>query len=179
MSKARKSRARRFFNIILFVVLVTLVALMLQRFVFFSSYVDGSSMQPTLNGGVENVVKDGDKLLVVKLGKITRGDIIVLRPEGNTYDVVKRVIAVAGDFVEIKDGVLYLNDQPQTESYIKEPMTIPDMEKTLVPAESIFVLGDNRNHSLDSSEYGPVSLDVVKGKVFAVYSVNNKRLELI
>ncbi|GAA0327414.1 hypothetical protein GCM10008967_17400 [Bacillus carboniphilus] len=77
---------------------------------------------------------------------------------------VKRVVGMPGDEIEVKDGQLYRNGQPVEESYIKEKMN-SDFEAVTVPEDTIFVLGDNRNHSSDSRVIGPVPIENVLGKV--------------
>lgn len=122
------------------------------------------SMQPTL--------KEGDLLLVnklaYKLGEPHHGDIIVFHYQGNKQeDYIKRVIGLPGDLVEIQAGVVRINGQAITEPYI---MDLPTYNGTWqVEDGELFVLGDNRNHSSDSHQWGSVKLDWVVGKALLVY----------
>ena len=110
------------------------------------TYVMGKSMEST--------VYDGDLLLVDKLYKeseIQRGDIVILdiNYKNEKTRVIKRIIGKAGDIIEIKDNQLYINNILVKESYIKEKMN-SENQIFEVPIGSIFVMGDNRNISIDS-----------------------------
>lgn len=96
---------------------------------------------------------------------------------GDTADkfkcVIKRVVAVGGDIVQIADGLLYINGELLQENYLNEPM-VPKNEYTNVgvtdntwrlKSDELFVLGDNRNYSFDSEDYGPINVSQVLGKV--------------
>lgn len=155
------------------VVLAVVCALIVREYVFTSFIVDGPSMLPTLNGGTD-VPDDGDKLLLNRIGKIERGDIIVFlydwgAAEDNPRHLVKRVVGMPGDTVEIRGGALYLNGELCEESYIYEPMnSYYDGLSVTVPEGYYFVMGDNRNNSSDSREIGCVSAQNVVGKCFLI-----------
>ena len=136
--------------------------------------VSGPSMIPTL--------QDGDRLLVVNsllCGDYQVGDIVIARKE--TFDskpIVKRVIAVGGQTVEIDydTNTVYVDGEPINQDFILEPMVQPSnpaMQQTYweVPEGSVFVMGDNRNNSLDSrdDELGPVDNRYILGK--AIYTL--------
>jgi len=95
-------------------------------------------------------------------------DIVVFKSEveGGTV-LIKRVIGIPDDHVVIKDGDVFINDEKQTESYIKEDFSIGDVD-IIVPKDKYFVMGDNRQGSLDSrfKEVGLVPEDEIIGKVF-------------
>lgn len=122
------------------------------------------SMQPTLKEGYLLLVNR----LAYKFGEPERGDIIVFHYQGDKgEDYVKRVIGIPGDVVKVEGGVVYLNDYPLTEPYIRE---MPNYANTwTVPADSLFVLGDNRNDSSDSHSWGFVNQAWVVGKALMVY----------
>lgn len=167
---------KKFLEVVVTVVVAFAVALALKTYVFTIVEVWGSSMDDTLYGGI-SAVEDGkvvyhggDKLLVLKFGKVKKGDIIVFDkrayssysgPEEN-YNVVKRVVAVAGDHVSIKingdTAYLYVNGQAVEEDYIDPNFGTMSYNWT-VPENCVFVLGDNRNVSSDSRQNGMVRLD--------------------
>ncbi|NLW39438.1 MAG: signal peptidase I [Tissierellia bacterium] len=140
--------------------------------------VHGSSMAPTLN--------HGDILIMLNSKKIDRGDIVIIDTNleispreleglnilakwkmGKTKELVKRVIAVEGDSLIIRDGKVILNDEELKESYINGAETWGNINIERIPEDKIFVMGDNRTRSLDSrdSQIGLVDLDDVKGKI--------------
>jgi signal peptidase I len=128
---------------------------------FHVSVVRGSSMTP----GIE----DGDRILVDHLsyviGDVRRGDIAVLRcPVDEHLDYIKRVIGLPGDRVRIEDGVVSVNGEPLSEPYVVEPCRGTTLEQT-VASDHFFVLGDNREHSADSREFGQVPRRLLRGRV--------------
>ena len=139
-----------------------ILALLIRTFLFEIILVDGESMLPTLH--------HGDRVFVNKIGYILggpkHGDIVIFKNPNNPRDnFVKRVIGLPGDTVRITDGVVYRNDEPLTEDYINEP-SISDYPSTVVPEDTIFALGDNRNRSLDSTDpvIGFIPMDNLLGK---------------
>jgi signal peptidase I len=128
---------------------------------FHVSVVRGSSMTP----GIE----DGDRILVDHLsyilGEVRRGDVAVLRcPVDENQDYIKRVIAVAGDRVRIEDGVVRVNGEIVSEPYVIAPDRRTRLDETVAP-DHFFVLGDNRQHSADSREFGQVPRRLMRGRV--------------
>lgn len=143
--------ARRFALLVLAVYLVF-------RFVIGISVVSGVSMMNTLGSG--------EAVIYRRIFKTpTRGDIVsVRRPEGEY--VIKRVAAVAGDTVEIKDGVFYLNGEPESGDYFVGETDLENLaieNPYVVPENQVFVLGDNRKESTDSRKYGARDLSEVRG----------------
>ena len=122
------------------------------------------SMQPTLHEGNLLVVNK----LAYKFGEPKHGDIIVFHYQGTvTEDYIKRVIGLPGDTVDIGNGIVRVNGQTITEPYIAE---LPGYTGTWkVPEGEIFVLGDNRNHSSDSHDWGFVQQEWVVGKAIIIY----------
>ena len=122
-----------------------------------------------------NTLQDRERLLVNKLvyypRQPKRGEIIVFKyPSDTRRDFIKRVIAVGGDTIEIRDGKTYVNGEALDESYIREPFHT-NLPRTTVPAGHIFVMGDNRNNSEDSRfrDVGFVDLSLVKGKASVIF----------
>ena len=143
-----------------------LVVVLLFTFVIRLIGVDGSSMEPTL--------KHGDRLLVLSsllYDDYKYGDIVVLRKDTFLNDpIVKRVIATGGQTVDIdfEDGVVYVDNVALEEEYIYDYTYLEEGTEfpLTVPEGSIFVMGDNRNHSSDSrdSRLGTVDSRYVIGK---------------
>lgn len=155
----RKSPVR---EVIETVVVALLIALLIRQFVVEVFVVDGRSMEPTLF--------TSERLLVNKFVYRFRtpqpGEIIVFRyPRNQDRDFIKRVVAVAGDRVEIRDGYVYVNDQPLPDPYVsyRDGGTWPEVT---VPPGAVWVLGDNRNNSEDSRYFGEVPLGNIKGRAF-------------
>ena len=127
--------------------------------------VESISMQPTLYEGDFIIVNK----LAYQLGTPGRGDVIIFKfpPDPAREPYIKRVIGLPGEQVTIKNGRVYINGIALREPYIKAP---PNYEySTVVPADSLFVLGDNRNNSSDSHSWGMVPLENVLGKAELVY----------
>lgn len=141
------------------------LALLIQQFVVKPFYIPSPSMEPTL--------LTGDRVLVnrfeYRFREPERGDIVVFNPPISPgEDYIKRVVALAGDTVEVRDGRLYVNGEPQEEPFIKDEMDSP-FRKERVPEGHVFVMGDNRNSSGDSRVFGPVEVDSLLGRAFLIY----------
>lgn len=126
--------------------------------------VDGASMEPTLQSGEFVIVNK----LAYLLGKPSIGDVIVFHfPRDPDQEYIKRIIGLPGDRVEIGEGKVYVNGQALNEDYIAASPVYENVWD--VPEDALFVLGDNRNNSSDSHNWGPVPLDFVIGKATFVY----------
>ncbi|MBR5914056.1 MAG: signal peptidase I [Selenomonadaceae bacterium] len=144
-----------------------LLALIIRTFIVELYVVDGPSMRPTLQHNERLVVNK----FIYRVRDPQKGEVVIFRyPRDPSRDFIKRVIATAGDTIEIKDGRVYVNDQLQREDYILEK-TRSEYPKATVPDGTIFVMGDNRNNSEDSrfNDVGFVPLDLVKGEAILVF----------
>ena len=126
--------------------------------------VDGFSMEPTLHNGEFVIVNK----LAYQLGDPTHADVIVFRyPRDPDQEYIKRVIGLPGDRVRIINGQVYVNDKLIEEPYIAAAPRY--QSEWVVPDNSLFVLGDNRNNSSDSHNWGPVPMEYVIGRALFVY----------
>ncbi len=154
----------------------SLVAVVLVfTFIFRIVGVDGKSMQNTL--------QDGDRLIISHLFYQPKaGDIVVVtQPNAVNKPLIKRIIALGGQTVDIdtERGLVYVDGVVINEPYIKEPtVRIPNPPMTFpytVPEGKVFVMGDNRNNSLDSrsTDVGPIDERYILGKaIFRIFPLN-------
>jgi signal peptidase I len=152
--------------------LVVAAALAMRAVVVEAFVVPSGSMRPT--------IVEGDHLLGSKFHyrvfEPHRGDVVVFRPplsaknlgQSDAPRYVKRVIAVAGDEIQVVDGRVRVNGDPIDEPYIAEPPGYL-FPRTIVPEGHVFVLGDNRNESLDSHRWGFLPREALIAHVFARY----------
>ena len=149
------------------IIAAVVMALLIRTFIVELYIVDGPSMKPTL--------QDEERLIVSKFiyrwRNPEKGEIVIFKyPRDPSRDFIKRVIATAGDTIEIKEGHVYVNDQMLQEDYILEK-TRTEYPKVTIPEGTVFVMGDNRNNSDDSrfADVGFVPLDLIKGKAMIVF----------
>jgi signal peptidase I len=173
--------------------ILTVLIFLLVRSVVQNFKVEGRSMEPTLHNGQYLLINKAlywhyDPNTLARLapgaeaasdGPIAdskylftqpaRGDVIVFRyPKDPSRDFIKRVIAVPGDTVEIRPGVVIINDKTLPEGYVSAPPNYA-MQPETVPAGNYFVLGDNRNNSSDSHVWGLVPEGNIIGKAWVSY----------
>src|SRR6202165_4247333 len=146
-------------------------------FVVQAVHVEGLSMFETLD--------DNDYLIANKidyrLHAPQRGDIIILRPPtDNSRDFIKRVIALPGEKLLIRDGVVYINGHKLDEPYLPEAWTTfnnypnDGTDGRVMRSNEYFVMGDNRNRSQDSRIFGPISRDRIDGRAwFRIWPLNS------
>lgn len=139
------------------------VAITIRTFIFEPIFVSGDSMIPTL--------LNGESLGVEKVSRYSslpaRGEIVIVTDPDNSETLVKRVVGLPGDTIEVKNSKLYINGKEQSEPYIsKSPYN--DMKAVTVPEDTVFVMGDNRANSKDSRFFGPVDRDLIMGHALFV-----------
>lgn len=166
--KPARSKAFRWtVELVVIVAAAFVLALLIQQFVIKPFAIPSPSMEPTLVEGDRVLVNR----LVYHLRSPERGDIVVFHPPGRpgSDPFIKRVVAVAGDTVAVHDGVLWVNGVAQEEPFIKEHPILDDHPETTIEPGYVWAMGDNRNNSGDSRVFGPVSLEAIMGRAFAVY----------
>lgn len=165
MEETVKSKKRVLLEYLRVIVITLIVTYGVLYFVQISR-VYGTSMVPTFHEG--NIVLV-DKVFY-KRGEPERNDIVVVDyrdANQNETFIIKRVVAVGGDHLEIKDNQVYLNGELLQENYINGTMTNNEDMSIDIPEGKVFVMGDNRNNSLDSRRLGYFDFeDDVIGKVF-------------
>jgi signal peptidase I len=172
--------ARAFFDWVVVVGVALFVAIMVRTFLLAHFVVDGDSMLSTLH--------TGDRVFVNKLSyrlhDPNRGDVVVLHEfEGarGERDLIKRVIALEGESIEIRDCEVYIDEDPADSVPAKrlvEPYLDPQVvgnqvwcrfAKETIPDDHVFVMGDNRPGSSDSRDLGPIPIDDIVGRAFVVF----------
>ncbi|MGQ9626477.1 MAG: signal peptidase I [Anaerolineae bacterium] len=141
------------------------IALLINLFLAQATRVYGQSMEPNLH--------PDQRLVVEKLSYLfhppRRGDVVVLRlPQRGSELLIKRVIGLPGDTVEIKNGRVYIDGRPLEEPYLNQP-TPGEMAARVVPPLKVFVLGDNRSFSNDSRTFGMVPFENIVGRAWFSY----------
>jgi signal peptidase I len=182
--KKIKSKLREFVEAVLMAVLIAgfIISFIVQAF-----KIPSGSMIPTLLIGDHLFVNKfiyGVKIpfirkTIIPVTDPKRGDVIVfIYPEDRSKDFIKRVIGIGGDKIEMKNKKLFINDQPYEDPFgVYDDDTIYPAEvqprdnfgPLTVPQNSLFMMGDNRDHSLDSRFWGFVDLKDVQGKAFIIY----------
>lgn len=126
--------------------------------------IESVSMEDTLHPGNAVLVNR----LAYQFDLPERGDIIVFDPPFISPEpYIKRVIGLPGDEIVLRDGFVFVNGNQLQEPYLKERTTVRGTWK--VPADGIFVMGDNRNNSSDSRNWGPVPIENIIGRALFVY----------
>jgi len=156
------------------------VAMVIRIFLFQQFYISGPSMETTMFSDNRVLVNK----LAYRLGDIGRGDVVVFdRATMNGSDVqhddlIKRVIALGGETIAIKQCDVYINGTKLPEPYLptrdtemptpQERCNTVDLEVTLIPPGEVFLMGDNRPQSFDSRMFGSISTDLIVGRAFVL-----------
>ncbi|MCA1718871.1 MAG: signal peptidase I [Actinobacteria bacterium] len=166
--RGKKSGAQRLaeYAVILLVAFVVVFGV-LRPFVVKSFWIPSESMVPTLEVGDRIFVNR----FIYRFIEPARGDIVVFGSLETDEELIKRVVAVPGDRVRVRNGKLRVNGDFPDEPYAV-PMVFPDgsdFGPTRVPKGEVFVMGDNRPNSHDSRFYGPVPIEDIEGEAFFMY----------
>jgi len=129
-----------------------------------------------LTGSMEGTIMTQSRVFGIRTGFFagtpSRGDIIVFEsplPEEFEEPFIKRIIALPGEEIAIVDGIVHINGLPLEESYVAQDMR-RDFAPITVPYGSLFVMGDNRNYSRDSREWGTIPKDSIIGRIYMDFS---------
>jgi signal peptidase I len=178
LSEKQRTQMRAVWEWVFVVVIAIGAALLIRMFLFQQYYIDGPSMQTTL--------MPQDRVLVnkmsYKLHDIHRGDVIVFDRVTNEVqhdDLIKRVMGLPGETLEIRSCIVYVDGVQVDEPYLNPEQTSQiepsarcgshtDMAPLVVPEHMVFVMGDNRVQSFDSRDFGPIDTDKVRGRAFVV-----------
>lgn len=156
---------RMLWDVVSTVVPAIFIALFINVFVAQAMVVQGPSMQPNLYYDQRVMV---EKVTYRFFHGPRRGDVVIVDVPGEEEPLIKRVVALSGETVEVRDGQVLINGE-----LLEEPWTIrlggPNYPPMLVPPLHVFVLGDNRGSSRDSRAFGPVSVDQLVGRAWLVY----------
>lgn len=141
-------------------------------FLFQPHQVDGKSMEPNFHNA-EYILTDK---ISYRMHTPKRGDVVVFHsPQDERVDFIKRILGVPGDTIKIQGGYVYLNGTKLEEKYVNDPgQVLPgrflrENMEVEVPPGQYFVMGDNRNHSSDSREWGLVTSAEIVGRAFFRY----------
>jgi signal peptidase I len=165
--KAKGSRRKQGYEWLVLVAASLAVALFVRAFLIQAFYIPSESMVPTL---VTN-----DRVLVNKLSyklhDVHRGDIVVFdAPPGaataQVKDLIKRVVGLPGETIEGRNGSIFINGKPIDEPYLPPDVRSRDFPPAKVPPKEIWVLGDNRQDSRDSTFFGPITEKSIVGRAF-------------
>lgn len=164
-------------------VIAAVVFFVVYVFLFRPFQVSGASMFPTFENN-EYILTN---IIGLKLDKPHRGDVVVFQsPQDTSRDFIKRIIALPGDKISVKEGIVYINGKKLDEhTYLENEIKtyggtfLKEGTEVTVPQNSFFVMGDNRQYSSDSREWGFVEKDKIIGKSWIVYwpPGNNRIIE--
>jgi len=159
------------------VVFIGSLFIVVYLFIIAPNQVKGASMEPSFDSGDYILTSK----VTYKLRSPDRGDVIVFKsPKNPDIDYIKRIIGIPKDKITISSSNVYVNDMLINEPYISDKTNlwdggyIRDRIPLFVPDDEIFVMGDNRLHSSDSREFGPIPIDDIIGQVFFRYFPSNK-----
>lgn len=176
-NEKKRARNKEIRSWILCIVITILITQIITRFVIINASIPSGSM--------ENTIMTGDKLIAFRAAYMfkdpERGDIIIFEyPDNEEEWYIKRVIALPGETVEVRDGKVYINNSktPLDEPYIREE-PIDDFGPYKVPENGYFVMGDNRNSSNDARDWDThyVTREEILGKAYFRYYPSLKKIE--
>jgi len=164
-SKAGRIAGRVLRDIFTTILPALLIALFINVYFAEAALVEaGPSMQPNLYRG--------DRVMIEKISyrmhKPKRGDIVVAERPNGEVALIKRIVALPGETIEVRDGHVLIDGQTIDEPWVGN-FGGPDYSLTEIPPGHIFIMGDNRGNSHDSRHIGPIPIEDIKGRVWLVY----------
>lgn len=167
-----KRAVAAFFDFLQGIVVILALMVMVYLFVMSPQEINGASMEPNFHNG-EYILTNK---VEYRIGNPKRGDVVIFKsPKNKDIDYIKRVIGLPGDIVALRNNSIYVNGNKLEESYLAPGVVIfgesylHENQEVTVPPGKYFVLGDNRPHSSDSREFGPIAKEDFIGKAFLRY----------
>jgi len=177
MLEILKKIGQFFLDLIETIVMALAIFVVCYLFLFQPHQVKGNSMFPNYHDG-EYILTDK---VSYRFGNPVRGDVVVFRsPQNKEVDYIKRVIGFPGETIKIEAGSVFINNQKLNENYLPaDHLTtgqsfLTEGQEFVVPQGEYFLMGDNRNHSSDSREFGSVEKEEFIGRAFLRYWPVNK-----
>jgi signal peptidase I len=166
--RAHKKRGGMLEFLLILVLSFVLVFGVVRPFIVEAFVIPSESMVPTL--------EVGDRVLankfIYRFTEPDQGDVVVFESvEQEGQNLIKRVVGLPGDTVEVRDNTLYINGEPQDEPYLNDDFIGPQVPHgpETVPEDTYFFMGDNRANSYDSRSYGPVPEENLEGEAFMLF----------
>ena len=147
------------------ILLSLLITLIVNTFVARAWVVEGPSMQPNLYYGQRVMM---EKVTYQLFHGPRRGDVVVVNVPDSSEPLIKRVIALPGETIEMRDGRVLIDGEVIEEPWVKHTAT-RDFQATTVPPLHVFIMGDNRPDSRDSRAFGPIHIDQIEGRALFTY----------
>ncbi len=171
-SSLSKSISTFFMDFLETIVVAMSIFVVIYLFLVQPHEVKGSSMEPNFHNN-DYILTDK---ISYKFSYPKRGDVIIFKsPKNPEVDYIKRVIALPGETVKVLQGYVYVNDNKLPEVYLADQTSLfpgsylTEGSNITVGEDQLFVLGDNRPHSSDSREFGPIDKKLIIGKAFVRY----------
>lgn len=161
-----------FFDFLQGIVVVLAVLVMVYLFLVSPQEISGASMEPNFHNG-EYILTNK---VLYKFREPQRGDVVIFKsPRNKEVDYIKRIIGLPEDIVKLENNVFFVNGKPIDEPYLAPGISVfgasylSEGQEIVVPPGTLFVVGDNRPHSSDSREFGPIPMEDLIGVAFFRY----------
>ena len=180
LEKKRSLFLKQIFEWIVVIAIALIVAMLVRLFLLQQFYISGPSMETTMFSDNRVLVSK----LAYKIGDIDRGDVVVFdraTMNGSQIehdDLIKRVIGLGGESIEIRDCIVYIDGTKLDEPYLpsrdiglanlSDRCGVVSMPLTTIENDEVFLVGDNRPQSFDSRMFGPIKKDLIIGQAFVL-----------